>query len=213
MPIRRRDDGEIIEESTEPVRGREGGGAEHGADDASTEPVKGRPQGDSLFEGSATQSWEAPTKPIGRGSDGKTRIISPRGRRQPTDTAASAPEEDPMADPPVGWLVVVRGPGKGRVLTLGNGMNPIGRSAQSRVCLDFGDDNISRANHARLVYEPRQRRWLLNHGDGTNLTYLNGEVVLSTVEVQSGAEIQLGQTTLRFQALCSQEFDWPDVND
>ena len=213
MPIRRRDDGEIIEESTEPVRGRESDRGEKGADDASTGPVKGRPQGDSLFDGGATQSWEAPTKPIGRGGEGKTRIISPRGRRQPTDAAASALEEDPMADPPVGWLVVVRGPGKGRVLTLGNGMNPIGRSAQSRVCLDFGDDNISRANHARLVYEPRQRRWLLNHGDGTNLTYLNGEVVLSTVEVQSGAEIQLGQTTLRFQALCSQEFDWPDVND
>ena len=94
-----------------------------------------------------------------------------------------------MADPPVGWLVVVAGPGKGRVLTLGNGLNPIGRSAESRVRLDFGDDNISRANHARLVYEPRQRRWLLNHGDGTNLTYLNGEVVMSAVELQSGAEI------------------------
>ena len=136
MPIRRRDDGEIIEESTEPVRGREGDCAEHGADDTSTEPVKSRksrPQGDSLFEGGATQSWEAPTKPIGSGGDGKTRIISPRGRPQPTDAAASAPEEDLMADPPVGWLVVVRGPGKGRVLTLGNGMNPVGRSAQSRV--------------------------------------------------------------------------------
>ena len=214
MPIRRRGDGEIIDESTEPVRGREGGGAERGGGDAPTEPVKSRQQGDSLFVGGgATQSWEAPTKPIGRGGEGKTRIVKPGGRRQPTEAAASASEEDPMADPPVGWLVVVRGPGKGRALTLGNGMNAIGRSGESRVRLDFGDDNISRANHARLVYEPRQRRWLLNHGDGTNLTYLNGEVVMSTVEIQSGAEIQLGETTLRFQAFCSQDFDWPDVDD
>ena len=213
MPIRRQGDGKIIEESTAPVREKERRRAEHGADDASTEPVKSRRQKDSLFVGGTTKSWDAPTKPIGRGGEGKTRIVTPGSRRQSAETEASALEEDPMADPLVGWLVVVRGPGKGRVLTLGNGMNPIGRSAESRVRLDFGDDNISRVNHARLVYEPRQRHWLLNHGDGTNLTYLNGEVVMSTVEVQSGAEIQLGETTLRFQAFCSQEFDWPDVDD
>ena len=118
-----------------------------------------------------------------------------------------------MADPPVGWLVVVRGPGKGNVLTLGNGMNAIGRGTSSRVRLDFGDDNVSRVNHARIAYEPRQRRWLLSHGDGANLTYLNGEVVMAPEEIASGAEIQIGDTTLRFQAFCSQEFDWPDVDD
>ena len=66
-----------------------------------------------------------------------------------------------MADPPVGWLVVVRGPGKGNALALGYGMNAVSRGASSRMGLDFGDDNISRANHARLAYEPRERRKLL----------------------------------------------------
>lgn len=213
MPIRRRGDGEIIEEGTEPVRSRQAGPASQGSGEAPTAPVGRKDRSDSLFVGGgAAEGWEAPTKPIGKGGDGKTRIVTPGVRRR-GDEEAGAREEDPMADPPVGWLVVVRGPGKGRALTLGNGMNPIGRSAESRVRLDFGDDNISRANHARLVYEPRQRRWLLNHGDGTNLTYLNGEVVMSAVELQSGAEIQLGETSLRFQAFCSQEFDWPDVDD
>lgn len=115
-----------------------------------------------------------------------------------------------MADPPVGWLVVVRGPGRGRALALGTGMNAIGRSQESRVRLDFGDDKVSRTNHARVAYEPRERRFLLNHGDGTNLTYLNGQVVMSAVEIGSGAEIQVGDTTLRFQAFCSPEFDWLD---
>lgn len=214
MPIRRSGDGEIIEESTESVRGKEGGPADRGAGDAPTERAKSRRKGDSLFVGGgAGQSLEAPTKPIGKGSEGKTRVVMPGVRRQAKEAAASAQEEDPMADPPVGWLVVVRGAGKGRALTLGNGMNAIGRSDECRVRVDFGDDNISRTNHARIVYEPRQRRWLLNHGDGTNLTYLNGEVVMSTVELQSGAEIQLGETTLRFQAFCSQDFDWRDVDD
>ena len=117
-----------------------------------------------------------------------------------------------MSDPPVGWLVVVRGPGKGRVLTLGNGMNVIGRGSGARVRIDFGDDTIARANHARLVYEPRERRFLLDHGEGSNLTYLNGEVVMNPVELESGAHIEMGETTLRFQALCGKEFDWPDIN-
>ena len=214
MPIRRRGDGEIIDESTETVQGRQAAPASQGSDESGTEPVERGGQGDSLFVGGgATERWESPTKPIGQGGDGRTRIATPGVRRPAADAVASALEEDPMSDPPVGWLVVVRGPGKGRALTLGNGMNPIGRSAESRVRLDFGDDNISRANHARLVYEPRQRRWLLSHGDGTNLTYLNGELVMATVELQSGAQIQLGETTLRFQAFCSQDFDWPDVDD
>ena len=92
-------------------------------------------------------------------------------------------------------------------------MNAIGRGEPSRVRLDFGDDSVSASNHARLIYEPRRRRWLLSHGDGTNLTYLNDEVVVETVEIESGAEIQIGETILRFQAFCSAKFDWSDVGD
>ena len=143
--------------------------------------------------------------------DQATRVVGAHKRGR--SAAGGAQDEDPMADPPVGWLAVVGGPGKGRVLRLGNGLNIIGRSAEMRVSLDFGDANISRVNHARIVYEPRERRFLLMHGDGTNLTYLNGELVMASVEIASGNEIQLGDTTLRFQALCGPEFDWPDLDD
>ena len=34
------------------------------------------------------------------------------------------------------------------VLTLGNGMNAIGRGTSSHVRLDFGDGNVSCGNHA-----------------------------------------------------------------
>ena len=208
MPIRRRGDGEIVEEPTNPPSGA---GAATSPSEAATEPATG-PR-DSLFADAPTtakERWDSPTKPIDREDrEGKTRILSPL--RRPSEDRG--PRTDPMADPPVGWLVVVRGPGKGSVLTLGNGMNAIGRGTSSRVRLDFGDDNVSRANHARVAYDPRERRWMLSHGDGANLTYLNGEVVMAPVEIASGAEIQLGETTLRFQAFCSQEFDWSDVDD
>lgn len=164
---------------------------------------------------SPAQDDASPTEPLGVGDrvephDQATRVVGAHQRSRAA--AGKALDEDPMADPPVGWLVVVGGPGKGRVLRLGNGLNIIGRSAEMRVSVDFGDANISRVNHARVVYEPRERRFLLMHGDGTNLTYLNGELVMASVEIASGNEIQLGDTTLRFQALCGPEFDWPDLD-
>ena len=214
MPIRRRGDGEIVEEPTKPLPDR--GGSQRTttpASEAPTEPAS--PPADSLFSDAPTaarERWDSPTKPVSREDrEGKTRILSPP--RPERTTEDRAPATDPMADPPVGWLVVVRGPGKGNVLTLGNGMNAIGRGTSARVRLDFGDANVSRANHARVAYDPRERRWMLSHGDGANLTYLNGEVVMAAVPIESGAQIQIGETTLRFQAFCSQEFDWPDVDD
>ena len=99
------------------------------------------------------------------------------------------------------------------MLTLGNGLNVLGRGPNARVRIDFGDDAIARANHARLVYEPRQRVYLLSHGEGANPTYLNGNAVTETVQIDSGTMIEIGETTLRFQAFCGREFDWPDLDD
>ena len=178
-----------------------------------------RSEADSLFEprgsGARGNRLEEPTVPMGaeRGGEGKTRIVAPRRQGGSPDAQTDAAADDPMLDPPVGWLVIVRGPGKGRVVTLGNGMNALGRGPNSRVRIDFGDDTIARANHAQLVYEPRQRLYLLSHGDGANLTYLNGRVVTEAVAIESGAMIEVGQTTLRFQAFCTEAFDWPDIDD
>ena len=149
----------------------------------------------------------------GQDDEATTRVVGPHGPTSRQHAAEQLDSRDPMLDPPVGWLVIVHGPGKGRVLTLGLGLNIIGRSPDMRVCIDFGDSKISRTNHARIVYEPRTRRYLLSHGDGTNLTYLGNELVMTPVELGSGGEIQLGNTTLRFQALCGNAFDWQDVDD
>lgn len=219
MPIRRRSDGEIVEEPTEAVRKNTRGRTRGTSSDAPTDPLKtraGRDE-DSLFEPApsdrdAKGRLEEPTVAMGsarRGAEGKTRLVTPQ-RRASQDQAVT---DDPMSDPPVGWMVIVRGCGQGRVLTLGNGMNSIGRGESARVRVNFGDDTIARANHARIAYEPRNRRFLLSHGDGSNLTYLNGELVMESQQIQSGAMIEIGATTIRFQAFCSEEFDWPDLDD
>ena len=96
---------------------------------------------------------------------------------------------DPAADPPVGWLAIVDGPGKGRVATLGMGVNSIGRDRTERVSLDYGAAMISRSNHAAITYDPRGRKFYVQHGGGTNLTYVNDEPVLAPRELEPSTHL------------------------
>ncbi|MCK6454396.1 MAG: FHA domain-containing protein [Alphaproteobacteria bacterium] len=118
-------------------------------------------------------------------------------------------ENDAMNDPPSGWLVVVRGPGKGNVLTLGLGQNHIGSAPGQRVRIDFGDPRISSA-HAIIVYDPRSRKFTLQPGSGKGLVYLQAtkSTVLVPTEIRAGAVIELGDTALRFVPLCGPGFCW-----
>ena len=115
-----------------------------------------------------------------------------------------------MDDPVVGWLVVVQGPGKGRAVQLGYGSNSLGRGATDRLKLDFGDDQISRNGHAVVTYDPRGRKFYVQHGGGTNLTYLGGQPVLAPAELPPQGRIGIGKTVLRFVPFCGAEFDWQD---
>lgn len=109
---------------------------------------------------------------------------------------------------PVGWMVVVSGPGRGNGFTLFSGVSQIGRGEDQAVRLDFGDNSISRSNHAAIAYDPEQKGFYLGHGGKANLVRLNGNPVLSTEPLSTGALIRIGETTLRFVGLCGDEFDW-----
>ena len=153
-------------------------------------------------------------QPAPPASSEKTVLIG-RPARKGAAGAGSFESADPAAsdaslDPVVGWLVLVKGPGRGNALRLGNGWNSIGRDASQRVRLDFGDAKISRANHAKLLYDTRSRKFTITLGDGLNPTYLRGEALLAPTELKSRDLIQLGDTELLFVALCGKEFDWQD---
>ncbi|HYI70370.1 MAG TPA: FHA domain-containing protein [Skermanella sp.] len=137
----------------------------------------------------------------------KTRIY--RGPGEP-EKSAEIPAKDPMSDPVVGWLVVTFGPGRGASLNLGYGRNSIGRDAGERVCLNFGDDQISRSGHANIAFDPRSRRFYLQSGTGANLTYIEGrdEPVLTPVLLRGGEVLLLGGTQLKFVPFCGPDFDW-----
>ncbi|MFY0661546.1 MAG: FHA domain-containing protein [Shimia sp.] len=166
----------------------------------------------------ALQVNMAAAKPAaGRGSKGrvKTRLLG--------FSAPASQAHDPMAQTreapvsaqaqfPVGWLVVVDGPGKGASFSLHDGLTQIGRGEGQTVRLDFGDTTISRENHAAIAFDGEQRRFFFGHGGKANLVRLNGRPVLSTEDLDSNSHIRIGETTLRFVALCGEDFAWGDAD-
>ena len=145
----------------------------------------------------------------------KTRLL---GFQDPTDDAkdifAAAEEQKQAVEQkfPVGWIVVIDGPGRGHSYTLFNGVSNIGRGEDQAVRLDFGDNSISRNNHAAVAYDDEQGKFFLGHGGKSNLVRLNGKPVLSTEDMDHGDEIRIGETTLKFVALCNPEFTWQDAD-
>jgi hypothetical protein len=127
----------------------------------------------------------------------------------PFETGEAAPAAAVVRFP-VGWIVVVQGPGRGASFTLFNGVSAIGRGDDQPVKLDFGDTSISRTNHAVVAYDNEQRKFFLGHGGKANIVRLNGKPVLSTEELAHNDMIRIGETTLRFLALCGADFDWSD---
>jgi hypothetical protein len=145
--------------------------------------------------------------PYESADDSKTRIVSEIKLDQ-----AGAKPGSVVEDPPVGWLVVIAGPGKGKAVQIGSGVNKIGRDSSQRICLDFGDNLISHEEQAIVTYDPQGRNFYLQHDKGKNITYLatdsEKKPVLTPTEISLGDEISIGETLLRFVPLCGPEFDW-----
>lgn len=179
------------------------------SDEDTTRIVGRRTTSDS---GSATTALIGKNRPKADASEdeGHTRLFRPR---RPSVAGVEGAGEAPAAvdfacEPAVGWLVVIEGPGRGQCVTLGYGMNSIGRDAGSRVSLNFGDHEISREGHAMLTYDGRNRRFYIQHGGGVNLTYVGDSPVLQPRELAPRDLITIGNTKLCFVPLCGPDFDW-----
>lgn len=129
--------------------------------------------------------------------------------------APAAPAAKRSSSPlfPTGWLVVVKGEGLGHCFALNTGLMSIGRSASQAICLNFGDDSISREGHANVAYDDHDCNFYIGHGGKANLVRLNGRPLLSTETFSHGDELEVGRTTLRLVALCSPDFDWKKVRN
>jgi hypothetical protein len=114
------------------------------------------------------------------------------------------------SDPVAGWVVVVKGPGRGAFRPVYVGMNSVGRDPSQRVSLSFGDESISREEHAFITYDEEQRCFYLQHGGKSNLVRLGAGPVLTPTELKQNDLIRIGKTTLMFVACCGPDFSWND---
>ncbi len=109
---------------------------------------------------------------------------------------------------PVGWVVIVEGPGRGTCFSLAPGLSTVGRGSDQTIPIDFGDDSISRDTHASIAYDDEENKVLIGHGGKSNLVRLNDKPLVSATELHHGDQFRIGKTTLRFVALCGDDFSW-----
>ncbi len=176
------------------------------ADDETTRVIRPKPQGLGVV-GVETQAIPSIERRGDR--DEVTRIHLPL--KGSSDAAAANPLASPeefKLDPVVGWLVVIDGPGKGAAKSLGFGVNSIGRDKDERISLPYGDDDITRKGHALVLYDGKNNKFYLQHGDGINLTYIDDKPVLQPTELFGRELIGIGQTKLCFVPFCGPSFAW-----
>jgi pyruvate/2-oxoglutarate dehydrogenase complex dihydrolipoamide acyltransferase (E2) component len=138
------------------------------------------------------------------------------GPSAPTAQAAQAGKtkyilpQNTETDPVAGWVVVIKGPGAGDFRPIYVGMNSVGRDSSQRISLSFGDESISREEHAFITYDEEQRSFYLQHGGKPNIIRLGAAPVLTPMELKPNDLIRIGRTTLRFIPCCGPNFSWSD---
>ena len=151
----------------------------------------------------------SPAKGRGSGRSGrvKTRLLGFSAgaieRSDPFEKEASTGSSFP-----VGWLVVVSEMGRGASFSLQDGVTRVGRGTDQTVCLNFGDNSISRDNHVSIAFDSEQNKFFIGHSGKTNMVRVNNVPLLSTEELKNKDLIRLGETTLRFIAFCADDFSW-----
>ena len=114
---------------------------------------------------------------------------------------------------PVGWLVVIEGPGTGAWYALESGFSRIGRGEDQKIRLNFGDGSISHKTHASIAYEPAEHRFRLGLGHAESIVLVNGAPIQASIDLTHGDLIRIGETTLRLACFCDDRFAWAPIID
>lgn len=164
----------------------------------------------------AAPSDEAPVSAPRRGNRVKTTFLGFERSDGRIEDVFARDSASPKANAnrseyPFGWVVIIKGPGRGTSVAIGAGVSQIGRGDDQAIQLDFGDTSISRQNHAAIAFDDEERKFYLGHGGKANIVRLNGKPVLSTEVLSDGDLIRIGETTMTFVAFCGEDFVWEDA--
>jgi hypothetical protein len=124
------------------------------------------------------------------------------------EAASAAKVAAPVLEPVVGWLVVVKGPGRGASREIVTGRNSLGAGADEDIRIAFGDPAIAPHGHLYIVYDEEAREFVVEDGKQKVVVRLNGKLLTETMPIGNGDELRIGATTFRFVALCGPDFDW-----
>jgi pSer/pThr/pTyr-binding forkhead associated (FHA) protein len=97
----------------------------------------------------------------------------------------------------VAKLTITDGPGAGNTVSIFSGTNQIGRGDDMRVQINFGDDTISRQQHAVITFDMKNLEVRIYDGGRPGGLWVNGERITADAQVKLGDLIKLGETTLR----------------
>ncbi len=113
------------------------------------------------------------------------------------------------SEPVVGWIVCIKGKHFGESFAIFAGKNSIGRNGGNRIVLSK-ENSVSREKHALIVYEPKKRRFYLQPGDSSGLTYLNDDYITESKLMNAKDIVELGDGRFMFVPLCDESFTWED---
>lgn len=126
----------------------------------------------------------------------------------PAAVAGTPAVVEAAQEPVVGWLVVVKGPGRGASREIVTGRNSLGSGADEDIRIAFGDTAIAPHGHLYIVYDDEAREFVVEDGKQKVVVRLNGKLLTETMPIGNGDELRIGATTFRFVALCGPDFDW-----
>ena len=108
-------------------------------------------------------------------------------------------ERDVPATHTPAQIIVEEGPDQGQRVTL-RPITAVGRADTSHLVIN---DPFASTNHAMILW--REGLWWLEDLGSHNGTYVNDERITQPVPLTSGDRIRIGETILRFDAICESE--------
>lgn len=114
--------------------------------------------------------------------------------------------------PVCGWIVCVSGPRQGKDYKVVSGKNFIGRADDMDIQI-LGDNEISRRNHAVIVFDPKKKETVLLPGDSNGLVYLNENAVYVPTPLSPYDKVEMGNSVFVFVPFCGNNFMWGNESE
>lgn len=115
-------------------------------------------------------------------------------------------------EPVCGWIVCISGPRQGKDYKIRDGKNFLGRADDMDIQI-LGDNDISRRNHAIIVFDKKKKETVLLPGESNGIVYMNDEAVYTPRVLNPYDILELGKSQFLFIPFCGEHFMWKNLED